>query len=999
MRRQLSYEDAVRILGGGERKLMKYLDRASAVSLVAVGGFNFFDMRETFVRLGGELITKLSERLRGIDRLTRTERLMAAHTVIVTTAYFDALGDSADALVSIHPPQITADDELLLVAGQPWQAAGRAFIESLVNPGPLQPSPIIAHEQMLDHLVGYYRSLGRIVAGFVTHNVDSAQREAFYVHLMEVVPALAVTKYDELSQRLAVDCPEYAVWVGLTEHRATRDEVRAGLTVLEGLLGQIANGSVPDARRIALSRAYQAALDKPITVGGDLAADLQIPTLGEGYIDHRVRVAPTLGPANTGRESFWTDIPTRDDIHGFIAAYLSSPEAYQAPLLVLGQPGSGKSVLTRVLATRLPATDFLPVRVELRQVPAEADLQDQIELAVRQATGENISWPRLVESASGALPVILLDGFDELLQTTGVSQTDFLIKVAAFQEREADQGRPVAVIVTSRIAVANRAALPPNAIVLRLEPFDDDQVAAWLEVWRRTNEPALARRGLRALPVDCALQHRELAQQPLLLLMLALHDANANALQLGSGRLSRTELYEQLLTDFARREVVKQLRGLTSAELELAVETELLRLAVVAFSMFNRRTQWVSESDLNQDLAALLGNRVDTRHPSGFREPLTAAQIVVGRFFFVHEAKATRDGQQLQTYEFLHATFGEFLVARLAAQVLTDLVERETAATSRLLPGGIDDGLLHALLSFAGLAARAPVVTFLNELLNRLTKPQLAATKDLLLRLHRTALGARPDSAYAAYEPGDRPLADRLAVWSSNLVLLAVLVSDEVMGSELFPDTPDVVAHRWRDEAMMWRARLTAEEWSGLIGTIGMERLWAGEHRDVRLLLDDGTFAPEPPDLRWTYDVSPDGSRAITPIKWAGHVPGRIGAKGNFTTSKSGDMLSHALVPIGEAFPSIANVLIPLRSGRLVSPTHALLAALIQPVVPQGDSKLSTYSDLVDVVEWMFVTNAVDAESLAFLKTAMGVLWLAKHQGHLPEATFDELDRLAKDIP
>ena len=188
-------------------------------------------------------------------------------------------------------------------------------------------------------------------------------------------------------------------------------------------------------------------------------------------------------------------VPVRDDACRFLAGYLTSPAAQEAPLILLGQPGSGKSILTRILAARLPASDFLPVRVELRQVPAEADLQDQIEFAVRSATGESVPWPRLVESGDGALPVVMLDGFDELLQATGVTQTDFLLRVLAFQEREADQGRPLAVIVTSRTAVTDRARIPHGAVAVRLEPFDEDQVTAWLEVWRRSNAsrwPAVA---------------------------------------------------------------------------------------------------------------------------------------------------------------------------------------------------------------------------------------------------------------------------------------------------------------------------------------------------------------------------------------------------------------------------------------------------------------------------------------------------------------------------
>ena len=124
---------------------------------------------------------------------------------------------------------------------------------------------------------------------------------------------------------------------------------------------------------------------------------------------------------------------------------------------MLGQPGSGKSVLTQVLAARLPPEQFLVVRVVLREVAADADLQTQIEHAIRSATGDNLAWPDLARSAGDALPAVLLDGFDELLQATGVSQTDYLKKVAAFQAREADQGRPVAVVVNSRTAVADRA--------------------------------------------------------------------------------------------------------------------------------------------------------------------------------------------------------------------------------------------------------------------------------------------------------------------------------------------------------------------------------------------------------------------------------------------------------------------------------------------------------------------------------------------------------------
>ena len=126
-----------------------------------------------------------------------------------------------------------------------------------------------------------------------------------------------------------------------------------------------------------------------------------------------------------------------------------------------------------------------------------------------------IQWPQLVESGNPALPVVILDGFDETLQATGVAQNDFLLRVQAFQEREARLERALAVIVTSRTAVTDRARIPPGATAIRLEPFDQEQITAWLDVWSQSNHLSLAERGLQPLPAGVALNYAELAEQPL----------------------------------------------------------------------------------------------------------------------------------------------------------------------------------------------------------------------------------------------------------------------------------------------------------------------------------------------------------------------------------------------------------------------------------------------------------------------------------------------------
>jgi hypothetical protein len=112
---------------------------------------------------------------------------------------------------------------------------------------------------------------------------------------------------------------------------------------------------------------------------------------------------------------------------------------------------------------------------------AEDGIQEQIEYAIRAATGEHLPWPRVAGAAGGALLVVLLDGFDELLRTTSMSQSDYPAEGGPFQQREADQDRPVVVLVTSRTAVADRARHPEGAVALRLEPFRPDQAQSWLD--------------------------------------------------------------------------------------------------------------------------------------------------------------------------------------------------------------------------------------------------------------------------------------------------------------------------------------------------------------------------------------------------------------------------------------------------------------------------------------------------------------------------------------
>ncbi|MEH0974519.1 hypothetical protein V6U77_25635 [Micromonospora sp. CPCC 205546] len=915
----LSYADAVRLLGAEKSKLVDWFDKLTGWSLLGASAagvpdaLGIFDAKAEFVRLGHELVRDVVEKRSGLSRYGRTQRLEAAHAVIAVTAFFQAL-DEIDLPFDVASARISKAEQLSLAgAGAVHEAplTDAFFATAAPLPGPQLPYPAWRRA-----LVAYYGGLvGRLLhllRGLaVWEAADDRRRRATEEGLLRL-PVAAADRHRDLLTQLAVDFGEVSFWIGLHEHEATRTQVRAlsvGLDEMRRALAALSTGRSPDDRRAALALAYAAQLRRPIISSGDVPTGLTVPTLGEAYVPPLCRIEELPAHARASDEAWWDGRTLRDDLWQSLVVHLTSPNATRAPLLVLGQPGSGKSVLTRILAAQLPAADFMVVRVVLRDVYAAGELQDQIEQAVRGDTGERVDWPGLSRSAGDALPVVLLDGFDELLQATGVSQTDYLRRVAAFQRREADQGRPVAVLVTSRTSVADRAQPPPGTVAVRLEPFDDDQVRAWIATWNRVNVGTFRSLGVRPLEPATVLAHRELAEQPLLLLMLALYDAQGNDLR-SAGELRRSELYERLLRSFGRREVIKHRPGLPERDLDRATENELRRLSIVAFGMFNRGVQWVTENDFEADLAALpfLGSHPTAVATDGhLRTPLRPAEVVLGRFFFVHRAQATRDDTRAGTYEFLHATFGEFLIARTISLVLGDLAAREASAL--LGATSTEDDALHALLSFATLTGRTPIVTFLTEILTSWGGSRQDAVADMLLRLFRAAAGRRPARHFESYQPRPLSVPARHAVYGVNLLVLVLAARGRLRATELHPDGDDAVAE-WHRQTLFWRSQLSHAEYDSLLRVVRVERTRTARRRDLLLSVEEGRAESPPPagDLRWFVPGSADEGPSEDAEGYYS-IPGAdfalLARAAHFECDPSLDAALHALGPLGRPLDAL----------------------------------------------------------------------------------------------
>jgi hypothetical protein len=207
MRRSLSYADAAKMLGGSESRVVKILERASVTGGPLIPGINLIGVCKEIIKLGEEILNGLGERLRGLDRMSRTERLRAAHTVIVLTAYFETLDESLDALPAAYKMRLAQGEQLSLAGGDSVDTGWRGIAAALSSMEPVAPVPVRSYEAILVGLEEFYVRLSGNVAEFVASHprwdqLSEDQRASFAQNLHRSAPRLAVSRYEQLFRRL-----------------------------------------------------------------------------------------------------------------------------------------------------------------------------------------------------------------------------------------------------------------------------------------------------------------------------------------------------------------------------------------------------------------------------------------------------------------------------------------------------------------------------------------------------------------------------------------------------------------------------------------------------------------------------------------------------------------------------------------------------------------------------------------------------------------------------
>ncbi|EEP73852.1 hypothetical protein MCAG_04179 [Micromonospora sp. ATCC 39149] len=827
-----SLEGARTILSGPDDKWARSLSTLLGIGVIAAGpiglatgsgvvlaAWGWVDQKNEVVSLLGRLVTAGLDRL-GVRRLPeRASVLAATHTALVYGAFFAAIRETLGPVYD--QIGLTDEDKERLADRATAALAQRQLTHAFaVTQVPLPWAGCGFRVNRDTFITSLYQEIASLCIKFFQTFVvwDRAEVVSPAVPLIETMVERAVRRYDSEYKLLAADVREFEIWAMLGEHDATQAAVgdaAESLVRLEHLLVSLAGAAQHQAHEVRRVSAdfNRAVLDEPLVTAGisDELPALKVPAVGDGYLSPSFRWMVMSNDARPADESWWTrTTPEQSNLDGFLAAYFSSPQSHERPLVVLGHPGSGKSMFTKVCAARLSSSNaFSAARIPLRQVPdPNAPIYQQVTAVLSKATNGRVSWPELSDASVDATRVLFIDGLDEFMQASGTSESNYLQNVVEFQRIEAVTSHPVAVIVTSRTLVADLARIPDGCLVIKLENFRPEQVTAWLNIWDCAN-PHLRHSELAGIPpAGSVLSYGDIARQPLLLLLLVLYGVPNGLPSMEKGS-TPAQIYGGILQRFIRRELSKPTDADPVGSEEAQIHAELWRLGIAAFGMFNRGKHYIEEQILLEDLHTLdptPRHRQITRRGAA----LSAARRVLGKFFFIYTSEAD-EGLEGRSYEFLHATFSEYLIAYFTMTELAELWNSRDRPSSQ----NWDDDRLYALLSHQALnSGGSAILSFIEQLHS---DPENATLAGQILRILLSEAGDRWGSGrYGAYSPSSGTYMERYATYTANLMLLLLHVqSNPVRLTTLLPRS---VQNNdwWARLVRVWQGYMSSEVLSAM---------------------------------------------------------------------------------------------------------------------------------------------------------------------------------------
>lgn len=852
------------------------------------------DAKDRLVDLGKTVVNFIASKHEP-NYIERLEQLRTAYSLICYTSYFEALEE-------VLPKDISK--ELKLQFEEKKQLADSAakeltFRQEIVEIDVHNDLPYTDHITSFSdtqcNLLKLYKGISEKIIKIIKDSEimikESNKMEALEQKFENELPKKAVERYKAQYLYLADTFSDFGFFAQGIEFNALQNALSRHSDALDlitnttkdidvGLsnLYKIVNSMKFDYASIQsqdivndLKSKYKAMIEQPIIDDKEISSTeekikLTFPKIIDAFIPQSYKCLRYSSKIRLEDEKTWEELKIRDDIGCFFVRYLCSLDSIDAPLIILGHPGSGKSLLTKVLSAQLMSESYTAIRIPLREVNADSTIDLLVENQIKKVTQLNLpqgGYGAFAKQFKEKPLLIILDGYDELLQAKGDVFASYLDKAMRFQSDQKDLKRPVRIIVTSRITLIDKAIVPENSTVLRLLEFNAEQRSEWIKIWNRTNAeyfqscvPVIKPFTLPETEQNIKSKKKnsiiELAEQPLLLLMLALYDSEGNSLSELDNDLKRTALYNNLLRRFVRRERSRYVLGFNEKNQQdqnTIIDIEMKRLGVVAIGMFNRKKLYINTKELDNDLKVFESGRSNEEM---IDRKLKDSESLLGGFFFIHQSTAqdvsANSDNADSAFEFLHNTFGEFLTADMIlrfaiyeAQAIGECKKSKFLENEFYKKLNSPDGLCKewfTCLMFTPLFSRPVVLEMIQEHVVQAMKEndidenefyenfELAVKSQLKMILSTLTFPKVMTSGHGI--SNDIPILGFTSIYTLNLVILAsVLCRDGFVFDEDEYGRHDATSSEtkpWDKLTFLWRTWFSAENLTGLLTILHARR-------------------------------------------------------------------------------------------------------------------------------------------------------------------------------
>ena len=620
------------------------------------------------------------------DFSTKYDHAQIAQVLIVFSAYFDTMrlylpDEERKIQITLEEKVILTNDsiiEYISFLNENLSKGAEKTAKDIYEYDLSMPNPIESRKDYLKNLEKFYQILNKEFLKFYEKlaffdEMKEEKREIFLTVIREL-PFKAVVNYEKQYYQLAVNFNDFFIWTNIEEHKSIQKNLDVGFAELAKLMSDYFENSIDSKAKNTLekyTKKYNSYIQTAVVDSAEMniysTDEIAFPDKSEIFVPQGFKALTYKKNMRLEDRAIWNSCEDREDIGKFVSDILRHSVTGLNPLLILGHPGAGKSLLCNMLAARILYHEYHVIIVKLRDTDADQSIGKQINEQIERDFANGCLWSDIADSKLDKPILIIFDGYDELLQASGRAYSDYLQRIVEFQKEQRDYyGIFVKCIVTSRITLIDKAMISNDSSVIMLSDFDEKRIEQWCKIWNEKNKDYFSSSGISEFEIDSLSSVAELAKQPLLLLMLALYDSNGNALKRNKN-LNCTQLYDSLIREFILREKRKDenFRRRQLKDQDELVNEEMTKISIAALGMYNRKILYIRSDELEKDLQFILQER-DTCNDLKNNE-LSLSDKLLGSFFFIHKSNSTsttnRERVLNVAYEFLHNTFGEFLTA------------------------------------------------------------------------------------------------------------------------------------------------------------------------------------------------------------------------------------------------------------------------------------------------------------------------------------------------